>query len=406
MKQMIAERPAVSRTIRLACVQGGDYWTTKQKLEGGGGEFYSGQRYTVGAYERFVQRHPHLIVSLDAPRYAHDEGQAYYRGVPRPLASRLVPRRVSEWLRSQQIIRELERFDATHLIVRCNDLVGCELLRWAIRHKVQTAGIMASRFGREHRFSRHFCELANSPHVALMANHNRVATASMIECGLDADKAIAWDMPPAVTPHDFSSKQLPSNGVKQILFAGRVCEEKGTNDLIAACVLARANGQPLKLVICGDGPLLPVLRNHPGVREGWLELAGLRQNSEVHALMRSSTVTVVPSRHDFAEGLPLVIYESLATRTPLILSDHPIFVRYFQDGVGIRYFHGADPISLKNQLCALTQDAAAYARLSHDTAAVWETLECPTKFEDILTKLAVHWNMDDAGTPTHDQSSS
>ncbi|HEX4131714.1 MAG TPA: glycosyltransferase family 4 protein [Pirellulales bacterium] len=389
-----------STTARIACVQGGDFWTTKCRLDIDGQEFYGGQRYSIDAYERFVAGHLYLVVSLDAPVYAEQRGSASYCGVPNPLPTSLVPRRVSEWLRARQVIRHLEAFGATHLIVRCNDLVGCELLRWAMRRNVQVAAIQASRFAGNHRYSRLFCQLGNAPNVRLMANHNRAATASMVECGLAAEKAIAWDFPPAITPDRWSPRQLDTTATPTIVFAGRVCHEKGVGDLVAGCAMCREQGHPVKLVICGDGPLLPELRRHPGVGEGWLELAGLLQNTQIHERMRSGTLTAVPSRHDFAEGLPLVIYESLAARTPVLLSDHPIFVRYFHDDQAIRFFRGSDPASLAQQIIRLLGDAPAYARLSHETEAVWNTLHCPTTFGDVLDRLRHEWNLD---TPTADE---
>lgn len=387
-------RRAVRPTsIRLACVQGGDYWTTKRRLESDGSELYGGQKYSVEAYERFVRGYPHLVVSLDAPEYNERRGEAWYRGVPRPLNTRLVPRRVSERLRARRIIRTLEQFSATHLIIRCNDLVGCELLNWSIAGGVPTAGILASRFGPEHGWSKRFCELGNAPNVLLLANHNRVATASMVDCGLEPEKAVAWDFPPAVTPENWSPKELPSGGPLQVLFVGRVCEDKGITDLLAACELARGQGLQLKLTVCGEGPLLSSVQRHPGVTAGWVECVGQLQNKQVHERMRSSTLVVVPSRHDFAEGLPLVIYESLAVRTPLILNDHPIFVRYFQDDCGVRFFRNSDPADMCRQIISLARDAVGYARLSRESKAAWENLTCPTRFEDVLIRLREAWGM-------------
>ncbi|HWB00501.1 MAG TPA: glycosyltransferase family 4 protein [Pirellulales bacterium] len=397
MQQTVLERrtspTSLGRKMRIACVQGGDYWSTKRRLQANGAEYYSGQRYTVDAYERFARGYARLIVSLDAPYYAHQQGRARYRGVPRPLDTRAVPRRVSEWLRAQQIIRELERFRATHLIVRCNDLVGCELLKWAARRRIPTAGILASRFGREHRQSQRFCELANSPNVLLMANHNRVATESMVEAGMHPQKAIAWDYPPAVHPADHAPKQLPTSGPIKVLFAGRVCDDKGIPELIDACARLRPQNKSFELTICGDGPMLPELRNHPAVSAGWLTLTGLMQNAHIHKCMRESVITVVPSRHEFAEGLPLVIYESLAVRTPLVISDHPIFTRYFQNDFGVRFFESPDPANLATALASLASDPTAYARLSAETEAVWQSLACPTTFDDILQRLRKAWDL-------------
>ena len=40
--------------------------------------------------------------------------------------------------------------------------------------------------------------------------------------------------------------------------------------------------------------------------------------------MSAHDIVIVPSRHDYPEGLPMTIYEALAMRTPLVVSDHPM----------------------------------------------------------------------------------
>src|SRR3569833_839026 len=82
------DHDVATSTVRIACDQGGDYWTTKRRLETEGTEFFIGLRYTIDAFDRFVDPHASLVISLDAPAYRHDEGRRWYRGVPRPWARR------------------------------------------------------------------------------------------------------------------------------------------------------------------------------------------------------------------------------------------------------------------------------------------------------------------------------
>ena len=382
-------------SIRLACVQRGDYLTARRRLAAGGEDQYQGQRYSIEAFESFVRGFPRLVVSLEAPAYQECEDQARYLGVP---SIRLVPRRVFEWLRARRIMAELERFGTTHLVLRCNDLVGCELLKWAIRKNVRVAGILAARFDRAHYFSRRICELGNDTHVCFLANHNRVATASMVDCGLQPEKAVPWDLPQELAPADSPSKTLPANEPLKVMFAGQVCVAKGVKDLITACEMARRDGLDVRLTVCGDGPLLPSIRDSRAARDGWLACPGMLPTNRVQQLMQASAVTVVPSRYEFPEGCPLVIYESLAVRTPLILNDHPIFVRYFEDGVGVRFFHGSNPAELSQRLKEMAEGGDSYARLSQQTLAAWDSLDCPNKFHHILERLAREWGIEPSTT--------
>ena len=52
---------------------------------------------------------------------------------------------------------------------------------------------------------------------------------------------------------------------------------------------------------------------------------GTIPSDSVLQVMRNNTAVVVPSKHEYPEGLPNTIYEALASRSPLIISDHPAF---------------------------------------------------------------------------------
>src|SRR5262249_32819892 len=157
------------------------------------------------------------------------------------------------------------------------------------------------------------------------ANHNRVATASLVDCGLNVRKAVAWDYPRLVGPDDFAVKLPPAGGDLTVLFAGAVTEDKGATDVVRAGEEVRSRGVAVRLTILGNGPARSGLLNHPGVREGWLDAPGLLSNDQVFERMRECWVVVVPSRPAFPEALPLVILEALTARTPVVLSDHPVF---------------------------------------------------------------------------------
>jgi glycosyltransferase involved in cell wall biosynthesis len=107
---------------------------------------------------------------------------------------------------------------------------------------------------------------------------------------------------------EFADRSLAAAG-EHALFAGRLAEEKGVRDAIAACRIA---GVPL--VVAGDGPLAEELRSaHPEVRfTGRVDapaLAGLRARA---------AVALVPSRYQ--EILPLAALEAMAAGLPVVAS--------------------------------------------------------------------------------------
>jgi len=125
----------------------------------------------------------------------------------------------------------------------------------------------------------------------------------LVRCGLDAD---------------FLNTQ-PSRFVpkSQLVTVGRLSEQKGQLVLLRALAILAREGVPFKLTVVGDGPLRPQLER--GIRELGLEqqveLSGWMSNAQVRAAIRDARALVLPS---FAEGLPVVLMESLALGRPVI----------------------------------------------------------------------------------------
>jgi glycosyltransferase involved in cell wall biosynthesis len=83
-----------------------------------------------------------------------------------------------------------------------------------------------------------------------------------------------------------------------VLYAGRLSEEKGVEELAAA-----ADG--LGLEVAGDGPL----------RSLFPQARGMLPRDELYALMRRASVVICPSRRD---GLPVVCAEAMAHARPVV----------------------------------------------------------------------------------------
>ena len=377
--------------MRIACVQNGDFTSALRNFRAGAAETYNGQFYTVDAFNQFVAGQPHIVVSLDSPPHEQRIGSGILAAIAPPHPPVRLPRRILLRWHAKQIIRRLEEFGATHLLIRCVDIIGCELLAWANSHDIPSASIIAARFDRASAVCRRYCRLAGAPGVQFVANHNRVATQSLIDCGLDPVKAIAWDLPPTATPSDYPAKKRKPGRSLSLLFAGVLRPTKGVLDIVAAAARSREQGIDVRLAVCGDGELLDTVRRHAGVSAGWLEAPGRLGQDEVLRRMAASDLVIVPSHTAFPEGLPFVIQEALAVRTPLLLSDHPVFVRYFQDGQAVHFFRQADVESLAGVIHKIATDAPAYARLSEQTLSAWESLQCPMKFHHLLARLSADW---------------
>jgi glycosyltransferase involved in cell wall biosynthesis len=372
--------------LRIAAVQHGDYLPARQRLAQGGPETYGGQRYSVDAQEDLLRDRRHLIISLDGEGPAITDGMGTYVHLPTPGWSWL-PKRVRAWWRARAALRILNDFDPTHLLLRTNDIVGCELLAWANRRRIPTAVIVAARFDAKHPPARRFCALANDPNVRFVGNHNVVATRSLLESGLSPAKAVAWDFPQRTRPDTFAPKAAPAQDGLRLLFAGNMIPSKGVLDVVEAVQIARNLGLPVTLCAYGQGTLLAGLQSHPGTQEGWLEVPGQVAMETLLAAMRASWLVVVPTRPEFPEALPLTLIDALATRTPVILSTHPIFAEYFTAGHGVEIFPAGNAEALATLLQELAEDPHRYVRQSIATEAVWQGLQIDTQFHHLLQRF-------------------
>ena len=98
---------------------------------------------------------------------------------------------------------------------------------------------------------------------------------------------------------------------------GRLAEQKGQMVLVRAAKILRDAGETFTFHLLGDGPLRPALEAAIG-RDGLRDhvvLHGLASGEEVRRHMLAARATLLPS---FAEGLPVVLMESLALGRPAV----------------------------------------------------------------------------------------
>jgi glycosyltransferase involved in cell wall biosynthesis len=113
--------------------------------------------------------------------------------------------------------------------------------------------------------------------------------------------------------------QTPESPVETARFIniGRLTEAKGQLLLIQAAAKLAASGEKFEILFVGDGPLRSRLEQETdrlGLRDR-VTFLGWRSAAEVRAEIVRSRALVLPS---FAEGLPVVIMETLALGRPVI----------------------------------------------------------------------------------------
>jgi glycosyltransferase involved in cell wall biosynthesis len=201
------------------------------------------------------------------------------------------------------------------------------------------------------------------PHVITISNMQRGRIAPLMPSGT------VWhhvDNP--VDVENLGPKAAAGEG---FLFVGRLSAEKG---VLHFCAAARIAG--VTPVIAGDGPQ----RAEIAARFPEARLLGWQSPAQVRVLLRGARALVFPSV--WLEGQPLTVRESLATGTPVIVSDACAGREAIEDGVNGLWFRSADHDDLARALRRM-QDAATADRMSASAhARYWRdplTLERHTR---------------------------
>jgi glycosyltransferase involved in cell wall biosynthesis len=378
---------------RIAVVQHGDYRAALELIGAGQPEPYFGMKYSLEVLANLLDDTPYLMVSLNAPVYAVARDSGRLVGLPLPSYPRPIPGRIALHVWARRVLREVRHFAPTHLLLRCGTpILAATLLEYCARHDVDVCVILANLMSPcrniWHRYYLHrFVRRLNGPNVRLIGNHKHVAAQSMIDCGVRSDKVTAWDWPGLRHPRDYSCKSLSPTKATEILYVGALSEAKGVGDLIAAVKELQANGRQVTLRLAGDGPdSLRLRKQAAGCRN--VHFLGRVGNDEAFQAMRSCTLVCVPSRHEFSEAMPLSLTEALASRTPVVASDHPVFTRAFVDGQGLTFFRAKDPHSLAASILRIVDRPELYEQLSATTSGAFARVECRTSFGDLIKRWA------------------
>jgi glycosyltransferase involved in cell wall biosynthesis len=161
-----------------------------------------------------------------------------------------------------------------------------------------------------------------------------------------------------------------------LVLVGRLAAVKGVPVLLDA--LARVTDIPgLRLTLVGDGPDRAALETHARALglSGIVTFAGYQTSTQVAATLRDADALVLPS---FAEGLPVVLMEAMATGLPVIATQIAGIPELVRDGENGRLVPPGNADALAEAIRdILTDPARAHAmgaggqarvRADHDIA--------------------------------------
>jgi colanic acid/amylovoran biosynthesis glycosyltransferase len=149
--------------------------------------------------------------------------------------------------------------------------------------------VAISSFGRSQLFR--WSDLADWPKI------------NVVHCGIDVDR--------------FAEVAPLPQGAPKLVAIGRLSEQKGFPLLIQAMVLAVKDTPELHLAICGDGELRPMIEAEIAAHQlaSHITLLGWRDEAGVRRAIAEAQALILPS---FAEGLPMVVMEAMASARPII----------------------------------------------------------------------------------------
>ena len=109
----------------------------------------------------------------------------------------------------------------------------------------------------------------------------------------------------------------PVPSTQRFVCIGRLSEQKGQLSLVEASAIVVRHFPQVEILLVGDGPMRPDIESaisRLGLKKN-VRLLGWKTGEEIRELILSSRAMVLAS---FAEGLPVVIMESLALNRPVI----------------------------------------------------------------------------------------
>jgi colanic acid/amylovoran biosynthesis glycosyltransferase len=249
-------------------------------------------------------------------------------------------RHLAYWLEAAWLSRRLEQLQVEHLhahfgtnpaaVALITEAFGGPPFSFTVHGPDEFDAPVALSLGRKIEAAKFVAAISSYGRSQLMrwTDARHWDKIEVIRCGLDADYLEA------------SATKAPETSTKFVCVA-RLSAQKGLPLLIAACERLRAAGERFTVTIIGDGDLRPMLEAEIRQREldDYVTLVGVCTSSEIRDHLLNARAFVLPS---FAEGLPVVLMEALATSRPVIATSVAGIPELVDDGCGWLIPAGSD----------------------------------------------------------------
>lgn len=359
-------------SLRLLFFQYGDFGTDWHRINTGGAEYFRDQKATIQFISDLQTDHVVDVICVNQRVTARDQLE------PGLFATGISPKMAFD---RRAITRLLDQAKPDAIVLRTpNNFV----IQWARHHRTPTLPLFADSFPSVRGPVSLIKALVFRSRIRddifpCVANHSLNASLSLVEnFFLPQSRIIPWDRSPLSADHRV--KSAPAEAGRLVAFyAGVLAEGKGVGDCLHAVRWLKDRGTRLELRLAGQTPAQSGAQDWQALAASLdiadhVVLLGKVSNTDVRDEMRAADVILVPTRHDYAEGLPNTLTEGLASRTPLVVSDHPAFASRLRSGTDVMIFPAGSVEGLANAIKRLGKDPALYARLSQNAAVAGERL--------------------------------
>nr|WP_240895218.1 glycosyltransferase family 4 protein [Kineococcus siccus] len=163
-------------------------------------------------------------------------------------------------------------------------------------------------------------------------------------------------------PADADLRAGRDEGAVRVLFVGRLVPEKGPDVLLDAVQRVLARDRRVEVAVVGAGPLAGDLRRTVDERglAGVVRLLGAVGQDDLPAWYRWADVFCLPS---YAEGVPVVLMEAMATELPVVTTPVAGIPELVEDGVSGHLVAPGDAAAVADALVRLVDDPQTRAAL-------------------------------------------
>ena len=366
--------------MRILIIQCGDYREAYLRLSSGGEETYYAQRFSIDYVSKLASINEYVGVLFI--RGSEEYHEILSNGV------HAIGFKYSKYLDVKNLIKVVSEQAPTHIILQ-TPITG--LINWSCKASIKILPLLADSFDsngiKKWIFNYRLRRALNRRCITWVANHNIGASSSLIRIGVDQKKVLPWDWPAQMSPASFENRTFKQKYVDSVslIYIGFVSADKGLGDCINAVKYIKNKSVDVRLDIYGDGEIekySQVIINNNLEKE--IRIHGKVSHREVISEILNHDMIIVPSHHSYPEGLPNVITEGLCTKTPLVISDHPMFTSRLSHEKSAMIFKAGDEIDMAKKILDLMNNVDLYNSLSQTSEEIWNKLQIQLKWNDLI----------------------